>query len=34
MNAITELNIKDWIGQFFEEIVNILDIDPGCFGIR
>ena len=34
MNAITELNIKDWIGHFFEEIVNILDIDPGCFEIR
>ena len=28
MNAIRELNIKDWSGYFFEEMVNILDIDP------
>ena len=34
MNTIRELNIKDWSGYFFEEIVNILDIDPGCFGIN
>ena len=34
MNAIRELNIKDWSGYFFEEMVNILDIDPRCFGIN
>ena len=31
MNTIRELNIKDWSGYFFEEMVNILDIDPECF---
>ena len=31
MKAIRELNIKDWSGYFFEEMVNILDIDPECF---
>ena len=34
MNTIRELNIKDWSGYFFEEMVNILDIDPDCFGIN
>ena len=34
MKTIRELNIKDWSGYFFEEMVNILDIDPGCFGIN
>ena len=34
MKAIRELNIKDWSGYFFEEMVNILDIDPECFGIN
>ena len=32
MKTIRELNIKDWSGYFFEEMVNILDIDPECFG--
>ena len=31
MKIIRELNIKDWSGYFFEEMVNILDIDPECF---
>ena len=34
MNTIRELNIKDWSGYFFEEMVNILDIDPECFEIN
>ena len=29
MKIIRELNIKDWSGYFFEETINILDIDPG-----
>ena len=31
MKTIRELYIKDWSGYFFEEMVNILDIDPECF---
>ena len=31
MKTIRELNIKDWSGYFFEEMVNILDIDPESF---
>ena len=31
MKTIRELNIKDWSCYFFEEMVNILDIDPVCF---
>ena len=31
MKTIRELNIKDWSGYFFEEMVNILDIDPEYF---
>ena len=31
MKTTRELNIKDWSGYFFEEMVNILDIDPECF---
>ena len=31
MKTVRELNIKDWSGYFFEEMVNILDIDPECF---
>ena len=34
MNTIRELNIKDWSGYFFEEMVNILDNDPDCFRIN
>ena len=34
MKTIRGLNIKDWSGYFFEEMVNILDIDAGCFGIN
>ena len=31
MKTIRELNIKDWSDYFFEEMFNILDIDPECF---
>ena len=31
MKTIRELNIKDWSGYFFEEMVNILNIDPERF---
>ena len=31
MKTIRELKIKDWCGYFFEERINILDIDPECF---
>ena len=31
MKTIRELNIKDWSGYFFEEMVQILYIDPECF---
>ena len=31
MKKIRELKIKDWSGYFFEEMVNILDIEPECF---
>ena len=31
MKTIRELTIKDWSAYFFEEMVNILDIDPECF---
>ena len=31
MKTIRKLNIKDWSGYFFEEMVNFLDIDPECF---
>ena len=34
MKTIRELSIKDWIGYFFAEMVNTLEIDPGCFGIN
>ena len=34
MKTIRELNIKDWSGYFFEEMVSILDIDPKCFEIN
>ena len=34
MNAIRELIIKDWSGYFLEVMVNVLDIDSGCFGIN
>ena len=33
MKTIRELKIKDWSGYFFEEMVNILDIDPECFKV-
>ena len=32
--TIRKLKIKDWSGFFFEEMINILDVDPGCFGIN
>ena len=31
MKTIRELKIKYWSGYFFEDMVNILDIDPECF---
>ena len=31
MKTIRELNIKDWSGYFFKEMVNINDIDPEYF---
>ena len=31
MKTIRELKIKDWSGYFFEEMVNIFDVDPECF---
>ena len=34
MNTIRDLNIRDCSGYFFEEMVNVLDIDPGFFGIN
>ena len=34
MKTFRELNIKDWSGYFFEEIIDILDIDPECFEIN
>ena len=34
MKSKRELNIKDWSGYFFEEMVNILGIDPKCFEIN
>ena len=33
MKTIRELNIKDWGGYLFEEMVNILDIGPECFRV-
>ena len=32
--TIRNLNIKDWSGYFFEEMINILDIYPQYFGIN
>ena len=34
MKIIRALNIKDWSGYFFEEMINILDIDARCFEIN
>ena len=34
MMTIRNLNIKDWSGYFFEEMINILDIYPGCFMVN
>ena len=34
MKAIRELNIKDWNGYFFKEMVNILDIQPEYFMVN
>ena len=34
MKTIRELNVKHCSGYFFEEMSNILDIDPGFFGIN
>ena len=31
MKTIRELKVKDWNGYFFEEMINILDIDPERF---
>ena len=34
MKTIKELNLKDWSGYFFKEMVNILDIEPEYFMIN
>ena len=34
MKTIRELKIKYWCGYFFEEMINILDIDPEYFMIN
>ena len=34
MKTIKELNIKDWSGYFFRELINILDIEPEYFTIN
>ena len=34
MKTIRKLNIKDWSGYFFEEMININDIDPEYFFIN
>ena len=34
MKTIKELNIKDWSGYFFREMINILDIEPKYFMIN
>ena len=34
MKTIRKLNIKDWSGYFFSEMVNISDIDPEYFLIN
>ena len=34
MKTIKELNIKDWSGYFFKEMVNILDIEPEYFMVN
>ena len=34
MKTIRKLNIKDWSGYFFTEMININDIDPEYFFIN
>ena len=34
MKTIRKLNIKDWSGYFFKEMVNILDVQPEYFMIN
>ena len=34
MKTIRELNIEDWSGYFFKEMVNILDIQPEYFMVN
>ena len=34
MKTIRKLNIKDWSGYFFKEMVNILDVEPEYFIIN
>ena len=34
MKTIKELNVKDWSGYFFKEMVNILDIEPEYFMVN
>ena len=34
MKTIRELNIKDWNGYFFKEMINILDIQPEYFMVN
>ena len=31
MITIRELNIENWSRYFFEDMINISDIDPECF---
>ena len=34
MKTIKKLNIKDWSGYIFKEMVNILDTDPEYFMVN
>ena len=34
MKTIRELNIKDWSGYIFKEMVNILNIEPEYFMVN
>ena len=34
MKTIRKLNIKDWSGYFYKEMINVLDIEPEYFMIN
>ena len=34
MKTIRKLNMKDWSGYFYKEMVNILDTEPEYFTIN